>query len=71
MKYYLVAMSFLVFDVEIIFLWPYAPLLFQAGAGEGDLAVTKQFLLVEMVVFLGILLIGWAYAYRKGALEWV
>ncbi|MBN1342631.1 MAG: NADH-quinone oxidoreductase subunit A [Phycisphaerae bacterium] len=69
-RYFLVALLFLLFDVEIVFLWPYAPLLFRAGAGDATLGVTKQFLLAEMVVFLGILLIGYIYAWRKGAFRW-
>lgn len=60
-RYYIVALLFVVFDVEAAFLFPWA-----LGIRElGLLAV------VDMFVFLGILLIGWAYAVRKGAIEWV
>lgn len=70
-RYFLVAMLFLLFDVEVVFLWPYAPLLFRAGAGEVIApGVTKLFLLVEMVIFLAILVFGYVYAWRKGAFRW-
>jgi len=70
-RFFLVAMLFLLFDVEVVFLWPYAPLLFRAGAGQGDVhGVSALFLLVEMGIFLGILLVGYVYAWRKGAFRW-
>jgi len=59
-KFYLVAMLFILFDIEIVFLYPWAILL-------GDL---KLFGLVEMIFFLGILLIGLLYVWKKGGLEW-
>jgi NADH-quinone oxidoreductase subunit A len=59
-KFYLVAMLFLIFDVEVVFLYPWAILLRRLGV----------FGLVEMGIFLLILLVGFAYAWRKGALEW-
>src|SRR5437667_412248 len=64
-RYYIVAMLFLIFDVETIFLLPWA-IIFM---GE-DFSFTK-FALVEMFVFIGILVVGFYYAWRKGALEWV
>ena len=70
-RFFLVAMLFLLFDVEVVFLWPYAPLLFRAGSGHGDVhGVSALFLLVEMGIFLGILLVGYVYAWRKGAFRW-
>jgi NADH-quinone oxidoreductase subunit A len=59
-RYYLIAMLFVIFEVETIFLYPWAVAL-------DELAL---FGLVEMVVFLFILVVGYAYAWRKGALEW-
>jgi len=59
-KFYLVAMLFIIFDIEIVFLYPWAVVL-------GNL---KLFGLVEMVFFLGILLIGLLYVWKKGGLEW-
>lgn len=59
-RYFLVAMLFLIFDVETIFLYPWAVIM-------GNLA---WFGLIEMVVFLFILVVGYFYAWREGALEW-
>ena len=59
-RYYLVAILFIVFDLEIAFVYPWA-LVFR------DLGVLG---LVEMGVFLGLLLIGFVYVWKKGALEW-
>ena len=59
-RYYIVALVFVAFDVEAAFLFPWALSL----RGMGVIA------LVDMLVFVGILLIGWAYAVRKGAIEW-
>ena len=64
-RYYIVAMLFLIFDVETIFLLPWA-IIFMGD----DFSFTK-FALVEMFVFIGILVVGLYYAWRKGALEWV
>ena len=59
-RFYIVAMLFLIFDVETIFLFPWAVI-------YDRLAV---FGLVEMLLFIGILVVGYYYAWRKGALEW-
>jgi NADH-quinone oxidoreductase subunit A len=59
-RFYIVAMLFLIFDVETIFLFPWAVI-------YDRLAL---FGLVEMLVFIGILVVGYYYAWRKGALEW-
>ena len=63
-RYYIVAMLFLVFDVETIFLLPWA-IIFM-----GDEFSFTKFALIEMFVFIGILVVGYYYAWRKGALEW-
>jgi NADH-quinone oxidoreductase subunit A len=59
-KFYLIAMCFLVFDVEVVFLFPWA-VLFQKMAWGGFLS---------MMGFLGILAFGWYYLLKRGALEW-
>jgi NADH-quinone oxidoreductase subunit A len=59
-KFYLVAVMFILFDVEIIFFYPWAVVFRQLGL----------FGFIEMVIFVGILLIGYVYAWKKGALEW-
>ncbi len=65
-RFYIVAMLFVIFDVETMFLIPWAILY------KGWVAVHQGlFALVSMVVFLGILLVGYLWLYKKGALEWV
>jgi len=59
-RFYLVAILFIIFDLEIAFLFPWAVVLDQIGM-VGFLA---------MMVFLGILVIGFIYEWKKGALEW-
>ena len=63
-RYYLFALLFLVFDVETIFIYPWA-MQFGVLSARFGLAV-----LVEMFVFIGILVVAWLYAWRKQALEW-
>ncbi|HFC54363.1 MAG TPA: NADH-quinone oxidoreductase subunit A [Gammaproteobacteria bacterium] len=59
-RYYLVAILFIIFDLEIAFLFPWGVVLGEIG----------MFGFVAMVLFLGILVIGFAYEWMKGALEW-
>ncbi|MFV1984495.1 MAG: NADH-quinone oxidoreductase subunit A [Thiohalomonadales bacterium] len=59
-RYYLVAILFIIFDLEIAFLFPWAIVLKEIG----------MFGFVAMVIFLGILVIGFIYEWMKGALEW-
>ena len=59
-RYYLVAILFILFDLEIAFLFPWAVVLEQIGL----------FGFMAMVVFLGILVVGFIYEWKKGALEW-
>ncbi|MBC7346299.1 MAG: NADH-quinone oxidoreductase subunit A [Clostridia bacterium] len=58
--YFLFALLFLVFDVETVFLYPWAVKFKALGL----------FAFLEMVVFIGILLLGWWYAWKEGAFEW-
>lgn len=64
-RFYLVAILFIVFDIEVVFLFPWA-VLFREYVASG----LGLFIFVEMLVFLGILGVGLAYVWRKGALEW-
>ena len=59
-RYYLIAILFIVFDLEIAFVFPWALVFRELGV----------FGLVEMGVFLGLLVIGFVYVWKKGALEW-
>ena len=63
-RYYSIALLFVRFDVEVGFLFPWAASYGVMSAEFG------AFVLLEMVVFVGILVLGWAYAWRKGSLEW-
>jgi NADH-quinone oxidoreductase subunit A len=64
-KFYRVAILFLLFDVEAAFLFPWA-VYFKQGAKEWG----KLFMLSEFALFLVILVIGYLYAWKRGALEW-
>ena len=59
-RYYLVAILFIIFDLEIAFLFPWAVVLDEIG----------MFGFLAMMVFLGLLVVGFIYEWRKGALEW-
>jgi NADH-quinone oxidoreductase subunit A len=59
-KYYVVAMLFIIFDIEIVFLYPWAVTFDKIGA----------FALGEMFLFIVLLFVGYLYALKKGALEW-
>jgi NADH-quinone oxidoreductase subunit A len=64
-KFYLVAMLFILFDVEAVFLYPWAVILRQLKAqGQG------MFGLAEMFVYIGIVLVGFFYVWKKGVLDW-
>jgi len=60
-RYYLFALLFVVFDVEAVFLYPWAVAYRQLGV----------YAFVEALIFIGILFVGYAYAWRKRAMEWV
>lgn len=59
-RFYLIAVLFILFDIEVVFFLPWAVTFRQLGL----------FGLIEMVIFIGILLVGYVYAWKKGALEW-
>jgi NADH-quinone oxidoreductase subunit A len=60
LRYYMIAMLFVLFDIEVVFLFPWAVSFDHLGL----------FGLVEMILFLLILFVGYFYAWKKGALEW-
>jgi NADH-quinone oxidoreductase subunit A len=62
-KFFIIAMLFIVFDVEAVFLYPWAIVFRQFNQFKG-------FVFLEMAVFIGILLVGFIYVWKKGALEW-
>ncbi len=59
-RFYIIAMLFVVFDVEVVFLYPWAVAFDKLGL----------FGFIEMMIFIFILLVGYIYAWEKGALEW-
>lgn len=75
-RFYIVAMLFLLFDVEVIFFWPWAKV-FYAAAVHGQEIVRPEgvygstFLLVGMSVFFLLLLVGFIYEWRKGVFKWI
>lgn len=62
-KFYIIGMLFILFDIEIVFMYPWAVVYKKWIA-------TSTFILIEGLVFIAILLVGYAYAWKKGALEW-
>jgi NADH-quinone oxidoreductase subunit A len=65
-KFYLVAMLFILFDIEVVFLYPWATVYREM---LGDVA-TRVSILFSMISFLGILFVGYVYALKKGAFNW-
>jgi|SRR4030095_503226 len=63
-KYYMAAMLFILFDIEIVFMYPWA-VVFRSFTGT-----MIKYALLEMIVFIVLLLIGYFYMLRKGALKW-
>lgn len=73
-RFYLVAIAFLVFDVELLFLYPWAvasrnPAGIDAAVAEG-LASGRGLVFGEVMVFLALLMLGFLYAWRKGVFQW-
>jgi len=62
-RYYIFAMLFVIFDIEVIFLYPWA-VVFK------DINKVSIIGLVEMMIFIALFLVAYVYAWRKGALEW-
>ncbi len=62
-KFYLVAMIFIIFDIEVVFFYPWA-VVFR------DMVKESPLILWEMLVFVAILALGYAYVWRKGGLDW-
>ena len=65
-RYYLIAILFILFDLEIAFLFPWATIFKDIVAAES----IKLFGFIEMLIFVAVLVVGYVYAWAKGALEW-
>ena len=66
-KFYLIAMLFILFDIEVIFLMPWA-VVAKALVAQGT--VSAAFVYVEMMIFIALLLVGYIYVVKKGAFDW-
>jgi NADH-quinone oxidoreductase subunit A len=64
-KFYLIAMLFILFDIECVFMYPWAVVYKDFIAGG-----LGTFIFIEMLVFIAILFVGYIYVWKKGALEW-
>ncbi len=75
-RFYIVAMLFMLFDVEVVFLWPWAMLFHKAATTGATVQLDngevfgKGFLLAGMAIFFSLLLFGLLYEWKKGAFEW-
>ncbi|MGW8122695.1 NADH-quinone oxidoreductase subunit A [Roseivirga echinicomitans] len=70
-KFYIVAIIFLLFEVEIIYLFPWAVIFGDAELIKGTDYTWAWFAITEMFIFIFVLALGLAYAWRKGYLDWV
>ena len=66
-RYYVFAFLFVIFDVESVFIFPWAVIL---GGLDATTTIRPMFALVEMFIFIGVLAVGLLYAWRKGILRW-
>ena len=66
-KFYMIAMIFILFDIEVIFLVPWA-VVFKGLAAQSN--AMRWFVYLEMMVFVGLLLVGYIYVVKKGAFDW-
>jgi NADH-quinone oxidoreductase subunit A len=70
LRFYAMALVFLVFDVEIALLYPWA-VFFGTAAGAKDAFFVRGVALLEMFAFLGVLVVGFAYLWKSGYLDWI
>jgi NADH-quinone oxidoreductase subunit A len=75
LRFYIVALVYLIFDVEVALFYPWAVIYGAAAAMGADLGMTafqvRQVAIVDMLFFFGVLLVGFAYLWRFGYLDWV
>ena len=71
LRFYIIALVFILFDVELIFLFPWATVFGQRDLIEQTAGLWGWFALTEMFLFVGILILGLVYAWVKGHLDWV
>jgi NADH-quinone oxidoreductase subunit A len=69
-KFYLIAILFLVFDVELLFLYPWAVIAYRDGVDAAWRAAFGTTVFIEILVFLASLAVAYVYAWRKGVFQW-
>ncbi len=70
LRFYIIALVYLVFDVEVALFYPWA-VVFGSARDVGELFAIRQVAVVDMLFFFGVLLVGFAYLWRFGYLDWV
>lgn len=70
-RFYVIALIFLLFEAELVFLFPWATVFGKESLLQESGGLWAKFSMVETFIFIGILLIGLAYVWAKGMLEWV
>lgn len=70
-RFYIVAIVFLLFDVELVLLFPWSTVFGDAAIVEKEGAAWLWFAGIEMLIFIGVLALGLVYVWRKGHLDWV
>jgi len=71
LRFYVVALIFLLFEVEIVFLFPWSTIFANKALNAGTHGAWGWFSMIEMLVFIGVLALGLAYAWANGFLDWV
>lgn len=71
LRFYVVALVFIVFDVEIALFWPWAVVFGGGGVEAAELARVKTIALYDMAFFFGVIVVGFLYLWRFGYLDWV
>ena len=69
-RFHLVAIAFLVFDVEVLFLYPWAVANTNPAGLSAQIGLNQQLVFCEVMVFVVLLSVGFAYAWRKGVFQW-
>lgn len=70
LRFYVVALVFIIFDVEIALFWPWA-VIFGGGGNPANLEQVRQIALYDMLFFFGVIVVGFLYLWRFGYLDWV
>lgn len=70
-RFYVVALIFLLFEAELVFLFPWATVFGDESLQKESGGLWAVFSFYEMIIFVGVLIVGLAYAWRKGLLEWI